>query len=70
MLMLLMLCFWVINCRTEIILIPVGDAKIVQQLENGNYEVTPAFIIWVFDLKAERDTLKLEIKKLREIIEK
>jgi len=60
----------VINCRTEIILIPVDEAKIVQQLENGNYEVTPAFIIWVFDLKVECDTLKLEVKKLREIIEK
>jgi hypothetical protein len=50
--------------------VPVGDAKIVQRLDNGNYEVTSAFIIWVFDLKAECDILKLEVKKLRELIER
>lgn len=71
MILTLLIVFYLVNgCRTETVLVPVGDAKIVQRLDNGNYEVTSAFIIWVFDLKAECDILKLEVKKLRELIER
>lgn len=40
------------------------------QLENMNYEVTPAFLLWAYDLKAENDILKLEIKRYKELLER
>lgn len=70
MILTLLISFSIYSCKTRTVLVPVGDAKVVQQLENGNYEVTQAFILWVFDLKAQCDMLKLEVKKLRELIEK
>jgi len=34
-------------------LIPIGEAKVIGQLENGNYEVTPAFIFEYWKMKKE-----------------
>jgi len=39
-------------------------------MEDGNFIVTPAFIIWAYDLKAERDLLQLELKRCHELLEK
>ena len=57
-------------CKVDPQLIPVGDARVIQVLDNGNYEVTPAFIIWAFDIKSENDILKLEIKRYKELLER
>ncbi len=50
------------NCKPKVELFPVGDAKVVRQLENGNYEVTPAFLIWVGELRQEVERLKKECR--------
>lgn len=63
------LCFSAISCKPDPELIPVGEARVVARLPNGNFEVTPAFILWVNDLRSENALLKLEIAKLKELIE-
>ena len=67
---LLILFFLANSCtpKTEIVLI--GEARVVQQLENGNFEVTPAVILEIAKLKGEVKRMELEIKKLHELIEK
>jgi hypothetical protein len=32
-------------------------------LDNGNYEVTPAFLVWVGKLKGEVEQLRKELEK-------
>jgi len=68
--MLSTLCFLGNNCtpKTEIVL--VGEARVVQKLPNGNFEVTPAVILEIARLKGENERLELEVKKLHELIEK
>jgi len=59
------LFFSATTCKTKPpVLIPIGEARVVAKLPNGNFEVTPAFIV---EFKARGDEikfLKLEIKKL------
>lgn len=52
--------------KTEIELVPVGDARVIQKLENGNFEVTPAFVLKLLELAKEVKQLKLELEKCRE----
>lgn len=68
--MLLMLSFLGNNCTTKTEIVLVGEARVVQQLENGNFEVTPATILEIARLKAVEKRMELEIKKLHELIEK
>ena len=71
MLTLLITCFLVNNChKPNPQLIPVEDARVLEKIEDGNFIVTPAFILWAYELKAERDLLQLELKKCRELLEK
>ena len=58
MLILLISIFALESCRKQVELIPIGEARVVGQLPNGNYEVTPAFLIWVGEMKAELERLK------------
>ena len=50
-------------CRERVELVPTGGARVVQRLENGNYEVTPEFLVWTGRLRQEIERLK---KKLGE----
>jgi len=34
-------------------LIPIGEAKVIGMMENGNYEVTKAFIYEYYKMKKE-----------------
>ena len=66
-LILLTLFFSATNCRKpEPVLVPIGDAKVVVQLPNGNWEVTPAFILEFGAYKGQVAILTLELKKCRE----
>lgn len=68
--MLLTLLFSAISCsKPKPQLIAIGDAHVIQKLDNGNWEVTPAFVIKFAEMKWEIDVLKLQIEELREIIE-
>lgn len=60
------LCFSGTTCRPRVSLVPVGDARVVSKLPSGNFEVTPAFILWALDLKDEIRTLELKVKLLEE----
>ena len=60
-----MLFFSATTCKTKPpVLIPIGDARVVAKLPNGNFEVTPAFIMEFKTRGDEIFILKLEIKKL------
>ena len=50
--------------RPEPVLIPVGEVEVIRRLDNGNWEVTPALIVRLFDLKWEVKILKARIKEL------
>jgi len=64
-LMLSTLLFSATSCKTKPpVLIPIGDARVVAKLPNGNFEVTPAFIVEFKVRGDEISILKLEIKKL------
>ena len=52
--------------KRDVVLLPVGEAEVVQQLENGNYEVTKAFVILTYDLAYQVKKLELELEKCRE----
>ena len=52
--------------KPEPVLIPIGDARVVQKLPNGNFEVTPAFVKMTWDLAFKVKKLELELKKERE----
>lgn len=54
----LLIVFSINSCRGEPILIPLGDARVIGQLENGNYEVTSAFILEYYKIKKELEELK------------
>jgi len=43
------------TCRMRTRLVPIGEARIVQKLPNGNYEVTPAFVWHFYLMKKELD---------------
>lgn len=47
-------------------LIAVGDARVVQKLKNGNFEVTPAFVKMTWELAFKVNKLGLELAKCRE----
>lgn len=68
--LILLIFFSIYNCKTKLIPIPIGDSKVIQRLDNGNWEVTPAFILKFNELQSENNMLKLEVKKLRELLEK
>lgn len=53
------------SCRTKTELVPIGDAVIVRQLPNGNYEVTPAFIQKTFKALERNKQLKKELDDCR-----
>lgn len=56
-----------ITCRkTQIELIPIGADRVIGKLENGNLEVTPAFVIKKHYLEYKVKRLKLELEKCRE----
>jgi hypothetical protein len=57
------------SCTTKTEIVLVGEARVVQKLENGNFEVTPATILEIARLKGENNMLQLEVKKLHELIE-
>jgi len=61
----------VIECKAPApLLIPVGDAHVVGKLSSGNFEVTPAFILWAMDLKDKISLLELKIKLLEERLDR
>lgn len=47
-------------------LIPIGDAKVIAKLENGNFEVTPAFVKTFRELAVKVRLLELKLEKCRE----
>lgn len=51
------------SCKKQVELVPIGEARVVRMLDNGNYEVTPAFLIWVGELRAEIEKLREELTK-------
>ena len=61
-LIILISIFVLESCKTRVELVPIGEAKVVGRLENGNWEVTPAFLAWVGELKAEVERLRKQIK--------
>lgn len=55
------------SCRTkEIVFVPIGDAKVVSKLPNGNFEVTPAFLMKFNEYRSQVELLTLELKKCQE----
>jgi hypothetical protein len=69
-LLLSTLCFSATTCRARVSLIPVGDARVVGRLPSGNFEVTPAFILWALDLKDKIRGLELKVKLLEERLDR
>lgn len=51
------------SCKPKPELIPVGEARVIGMLPNGNWEVTPAFLIWVADLKKALEECRKEKEK-------
>lgn len=67
MILISSICLLVNTCKKpEPVLIPIGDAKVVQKLPNGNFEVTPAFVKVVWGLAYKVKRLELELAKERE----
>ena len=60
------LFFSATTCKTKPpVLIPIGEARVVTKLPNGNFEVTPAFII-EFKMRGDKiEFLELRIKELK-----
>lgn len=52
--------------RPEPELIPIGDVRVIQKLESGNFEVTAAFVLKLLELAKEVRQLELELEKCRE----
>ena len=67
--MLSTLFFSASDCTPKNQIVLIGEAHIVRQLENGNFEVTPAVIAEIAKLQNQVTMQRLEIEKLREIIE-
>lgn len=55
------------SCHPKVELITVGEALIIQQLENGNYEVTQGFIDRTWKALNENEQLKRELADCRGI---
>ena len=61
------LLFSATSCKPKPpVLVPVGDARVVSKLANGNFEVTPAFVLEFKYYKGQAELLTLELKKCRE----
>ena len=70
MILIVSILFFLINCqKPEPLLKPINEARVVQRLENGNFEVTPAFILWAYNMKGQIELLELELKKCRELLD-
>jgi hypothetical protein len=48
-------------------LFPIGEARVVGKTDEGNFIVTPAFIIWAKMMKDRAALLELELKKCQEL---
>ena len=46
---ILILIIIAVSCATQVIPIYIGEAHVIQRMENGNYEVTPQYVI-AFDM--------------------
>ena len=58
------------TCKPHAIIVPVGEARVIAKLASGNFEVTPAFILWAMDLKDKISLLELKIKLLEERLDR
>ena len=48
--------------------VAIGDAHTIGRLKNGNWEVTPAYVVEFALMKWKIETIELEIEKLKALL--
>lgn len=60
--LILLISLSIASCReSNVILVPVGDVKVIGELENGNWEVSEGFIQKFYWLQIENENLKEKV---------